>query len=149
MRHDHYLAKKGHIDLKDLLDFPVVLHDLCGFNSYGQSLIEKTMKLKFPHFKIRAKISSISEIIEVLKSSNALVYTSALAFPLEEIGTELCVLEAPSSLSDVEFIYKLYISSARYGSVESDWLISFISESFRHFACRKYQLLESLICNQV
>ena len=145
MRHDHYLAKKGGICLRDLQDFPVVLHDLCGFNSYGQSLIEKTMKLKFPDFKIRAKIDSISEIIEVLKSSNALVYTSALAFPLEEIGTELSVLEAPSCLSDVEFTYKLYISSARYGSLESDWLISFISESFRHFACRKYHMLESLL----
>lgn len=137
VRDGHPLADKGEVTLKDLELYPVVINDLSGLNNDGNSIMQTVLKKNGFDLNISGRIGYISSIFDVLRYSNAITYTSAISVPPDIKGFTL--LTGPKEVDEVECNYRLYISKARYGSQETNYLIDFIYDSFKHFAMKQYQ----------
>ncbi len=137
VRNDHPLARLGAITLEDMALYPVILHDLAGWNNNGNSVIERAMSECGLLPNLVARMAYINGILEALPQSNAIAYTSAIALPEDLTG--LTLLKAPSALTALKCHYRLYISRTRYGSQETNCLIEFLYDSFQRFVTRQYQ----------
>ncbi|QIZ75799.1 LysR family transcriptional regulator [Ferrimonas lipolytica] len=144
VREGHYLSNQHRpVSLSDLTQFPVILHDLAGWNNFGQSTIETAMsKAKLP-FKFDAKIGVIGGILNIIKNSNAIAYVATNSIPEDING--LNIISAPKELDETHVSYKMYIPSNRYGSQESTWMIEFLSSSFKRFSDKKQQIKDKAL----
>jgi len=145
VRKNHPLADKGFVEKSDLAEFPIVLHDLSGMNSHGNSLLERTLSQMNAKANILAKLGDCRGIWDILKHTNAITYTPPHSLP--EDLSELQLLRPASCFEDVKGCYYLSVCRANYGSQETDWLISFLSQSFSRFTeqCYGREELENLL----
>ncbi|USD37997.1 MULTISPECIES: LysR family transcriptional regulator [Ferrimonas] len=137
VRKYHPLAQKGAVALEDLAMYPVLLHDLCGMNSHGNSLMERVMSDRDQKLNLVSKIGEVHSIFEMLRYSNAITYAAVASLPRDL--SDFTLLKAPDCFSAIQGFYRLYVCRSRYGSQETNWLIEFLRDSF----CRYIQLKHS------
>ncbi|MGI2261678.1 LysR family transcriptional regulator [Shewanella sp. GXUN23E] len=136
VREGHPLAANKQVSLEDLSMYPVLLNDLAGWNNNGNSLIERILKENGLSANLVGRIGYVSSIFNALSQSNAITYTSAVTLPTDLTG--LAVLKAPDEIDAIQCHYRLYISKSRYGSQETNYLIDFLYNSFKHHVEAKY-----------
>lgn len=137
VRNGHPLISNGKVDMKDLELYPVIINDLSGWNNDGNSIMQTVLAKHGLKLNIAGRIGYASSILRALQGTNAILYTSAIALPQDLDG--FTILKAPEEIDVIECFYRLYISKAKYGSQETNYLIEFIYDSFRKFATRQYE----------
>ncbi|QIZ78039.1 LysR family transcriptional regulator [Ferrimonas lipolytica] len=132
---NHPLAKLGVVTLKDLSQYQVLMTDLSGWNSHGQSTMERVMSERGYRLNVKGRFGDCGALFDTLRVSNCITYTSTLALPDDLSG--LVVLPAPSELMQRRSAYRLKVSNQRYGSQEYSWFIEVLTASFQEFLNEK------------
>ncbi|AAN56850.1 LysR family transcriptional regulator [Shewanella oneidensis MR-1] len=140
VRDGHPLISKGEVTLKDLEQYPVLINDLGGWNNDGNSLMQRVLEKHGLKLNIAGRLGYINSIFTALHTSNAITYTSAASIPQSIPG--LTLLRGPKEVNEVDCFYRLYISRMRYGSQETNYLIDFIYDSFKHFLTQQYNRID-------
>ncbi|MBV7317599.1 LysR family transcriptional regulator [Shewanella sp. NIFS-20-20] len=123
-RKHHPILNRKHVTLMEMCNYPLLLQSIPNWNHDGRSLIEKSCKSKGLSPNIQAKVSYLPAMVQMLQSSNALCYSSALGLASFRDVVEL--LPAPKELTTTDLAYQcLYPASQKKASFNM-WLRSVI-----------------------